>query len=179
MSDDQPDPPPQVFEVEKIIDHKNEDGELIFKVKWLGFPDEDNTWEPLYNLQNCNKLIEEYMKSFDHSAESSHATSFYDAQQYPNAVLKIEPNDLIDPAEISDPFSFRKYSVPEKPLFGKLLGFKKHDGQTWMVFEGLENPLERRELLYDIGAVLFPHVIIELADKNIPKLLEKLKSSST
>jgi hypothetical protein len=50
------------YEVEKILDHKiDEKGEKRFLVKWKGFPDSDNTWEPKRNF-NSMKPINEYME---------------------------------------------------------------------------------------------------------------------
>jgi len=52
----------ETFEVEKILDMKEEDGVTKYLVKWLGYDKEaDNTWEPLENL-DCEdkiKLFEE------------------------------------------------------------------------------------------------------------------------
>jgi hypothetical protein len=29
-------------------------------VKWLGWPEEDNTWEPIQNLEECETLLKEF-----------------------------------------------------------------------------------------------------------------------
>ena len=41
------------FEVEKIINYRDIDNGREYLVKWKGYPDTDNTWEPDTNLQNC------------------------------------------------------------------------------------------------------------------------------
>ena len=48
------------FEVEKIVDQRKVGRRMEFLVKWLNYPDEDSTWEPLKNLRHCRQLIEEY-----------------------------------------------------------------------------------------------------------------------
>lgn len=48
------------YKVEKIIDHGIEGGEHKFYVKWDGWDDDHNTWEPLNNLLNCEELISEF-----------------------------------------------------------------------------------------------------------------------
>lgn len=35
-----------VYYVEKFIKEKVEKGKTFYLVKWLGYPEEDNTWEP-------------------------------------------------------------------------------------------------------------------------------------
>jgi len=48
------------FAVEKIVSHRvNKKGKLEYYIKWKGFPNEENTWEPTKNL-NCEDLIEKY-----------------------------------------------------------------------------------------------------------------------
>ena len=51
------------FIVENVIDKcKGPDGKVQYLIKWKGFDNTENTWEPTENL-NCNYLIEEYEKS--------------------------------------------------------------------------------------------------------------------
>ncbi|XP_017078493.1 chromo domain-containing protein cec-3 [Drosophila eugracilis] len=43
--------------VEKIIGQRFIEGRPMALVKWKGFPEEANSWEPLENLHNCMKLF--------------------------------------------------------------------------------------------------------------------------
>jgi len=55
----------QFYELEKVLDHRgqfNKKDTLFFKVKWLGYNDEDNTWEPWKNLRN-NIELHKYLKN--------------------------------------------------------------------------------------------------------------------
>jgi len=48
------------FVVEKILNHRiNKKGKKEYFMKWKGFTDADNTWEPAANL-NCKELVEAY-----------------------------------------------------------------------------------------------------------------------
>jgi hypothetical protein len=64
----QPPPAPLVaddggleFEVEKLLLHRiRKRGKTEFLVKWLGYPAEHNTWEPLEGMSHCMDLVQEY-----------------------------------------------------------------------------------------------------------------------
>ena len=48
------------YEVERIVDHKRRYNSTRYKVKWLGWGDECNTWEPSKHLYNAKQLISDY-----------------------------------------------------------------------------------------------------------------------
>lgn len=47
--------------MEKIVGMKSEDGHMLYKVRWRGFSESEDTWEPFENLtESCHNLISEY-----------------------------------------------------------------------------------------------------------------------
>ena len=50
----------QEFQVEKIVGCKGEGNKTLYFIKWKGYSDADNTWEPAENLTNCPELLEEF-----------------------------------------------------------------------------------------------------------------------
>jgi len=48
------------YRVYRIIDQREENSELQYRVHWVGYPREEATWEPATNLRHLRKKIREY-----------------------------------------------------------------------------------------------------------------------
>ena len=63
-----PEPPPIVvdeeeeYEVETILDYHIKNRKFEYFVKWKGYPDSDNTWEPLDHVDHAKEAIAEFHK---------------------------------------------------------------------------------------------------------------------
>ncbi|CAH4034065.1 unnamed protein product [Pieris brassicae] len=60
------------FNIENILDFKFENGVEYFFIKWRGWPDSDNTWEPIENLDKCPDIL----RSFLFHQEEKHCKVF-------------------------------------------------------------------------------------------------------
>ncbi|XP_022827815.1 histone-lysine N-methyltransferase Su(var)3-9-like isoform X1 [Spodoptera litura] len=52
---------PQEYIIEKILGFKYESGKEYFHIKWKGWPDSENTWEPIEHLDNCPSVLREFL----------------------------------------------------------------------------------------------------------------------
>jgi hypothetical protein len=55
-----------LFEIEKIMGKKVEKNSIYFLVKWKGYPNKENTWEPIEHFMNLKFLLEK-VEEFDHN----------------------------------------------------------------------------------------------------------------
>ena len=59
----------EIYSVEKILSKRIVDGKVHYFLKWFGYPESENTWEPEENL-NCPVLISEFEKQYANKSGS-------------------------------------------------------------------------------------------------------------
>ncbi|KAH0790325.1 M-phase phosphoprotein 8 isoform X2 [Histomonas meleagridis] len=53
-----------VYEVESIIDHAVQDGITYYRIRWVGYPPSEDSWETIENL-NCPEKLREYQEKLE------------------------------------------------------------------------------------------------------------------
>uniref|UniRef100_A0A8D3A4A7 M-phase phosphoprotein 8 n=1 Tax=Scophthalmus maximus TaxID=52904 RepID=A0A8D3A4A7_SCOMX len=51
------------YEVERIIDMRVEEGEVLYRVRWKNYCSDDDTWEPEAHLEDCREVLLAFKKS--------------------------------------------------------------------------------------------------------------------
>jgi hypothetical protein len=67
----------ELYEVEAVLDHAGSGRQRRYLVKWLGYPHEENTWEPTRNIRQFQELIDQY--HWDHPTHPSQLEEHHQA----------------------------------------------------------------------------------------------------
>ena len=79
-----------VFEVEAIVDSRMVGRRRQYRVRWLGYPPEEDTWEDVSNL-NCDELVAEYWEKEKQKQAQVASVS----PQGVSALQKLKPQKVI------------------------------------------------------------------------------------
>lgn len=91
--------------MERILKKRVKNGKIEYFLKWVGYSEEDNTWEPKENL-NCPELIEAFEAQERGKASGSKST--------PAKAVDKKPASLAKKAKKEGPVGFERGLDPEK-----------------------------------------------------------------
>ena len=117
--------------VERVTDKRiNASGKVEYYMKWKGWDEKDNTWEPIENLTNCLHLVEEFEKS---RKQSQMATNQQISSPGNDQIVNKLKNVQFKVPEVH---GFERGLLPEKILGatnnGELTFLMKWEGQDEM-----------------------------------------------
>ncbi|XP_018421470.1 PREDICTED: chromobox protein homolog 1 isoform X1 [Nanorana parkeri] len=101
------------YVVEKVLDRRVVKGKVEYLLKWKGFSDEDNTWEPEENL-DCPDLIAEFLQSQKSAHESERSEGKRKADSDNEPVVGEESKPKKKKEEVEKPRGFARGLEPER-----------------------------------------------------------------
>ncbi|XP_052430266.1 chromobox protein homolog 5-like [Carassius gibelio] len=121
------------YVVEKVMDRRVFKGRVEYFLKWKGFSDKHNTWEPEKNL-DCPELIAEFMKTYKKGSSGS----------TPSSKPSSTGSSAARPKDSSSSNSKRKNSEEENGSSSKP---KKKKEDEILVARGFERGLEPEKII--------------------------------
>jgi hypothetical protein len=70
-------PPPEIIggeeehQVSAILDKRKFRGQTQYRIRWEGYGAEEDTWEPIMNLQGSKQLIEQFEQELAHQTREN------------------------------------------------------------------------------------------------------------
>ncbi|OAA46534.1 pol protein [Beauveria brongniartii RCEF 3172] len=77
------------YEVERILKERGNIKNRHYLVKWKGYPNSENTWEPIENLTNCSTLLEQFHSQGTHPNQSHEIQILGRSRKDPCGLLKL------------------------------------------------------------------------------------------
>ncbi|XP_070831609.1 M-phase phosphoprotein 8 isoform X2 [Chaetodon trifascialis] len=107
-ADSEQDEEEDVYEVERIIDMRVEEGEVLYRVRWKNYCSDDDTWEPEAHLEDCREVLLAFKKSM------ADAKAKKDAEAKKSVKLLPTKSDVFDADSESDSDKDRPAEAPLK-----------------------------------------------------------------
>ncbi|XP_053295357.1 M-phase phosphoprotein 8 isoform X2 [Pleuronectes platessa] len=107
LADSEQDEEEDVYEVERIIDMRLEEGEVLYRVRWKNYCSDDDTWEPEAHLEDCREVLLAYKKAMGEAKAKKEAEA--------KKSLKLpSKSDVFDADSESDSDKDRPVQMPIK-----------------------------------------------------------------
>lgn len=107
-ADSEQDEEEDVYEVERIIDMRVEEGEVLYRVRWKNYCSDDDTWEPEAHLEDCREVLLAFKKSMAEAKAKKEAEAKKSVKPLPTK------SDVFDADSESDSDKDRPNDAPIK-----------------------------------------------------------------
>ncbi|KPJ15848.1 Chromobox protein-like 3 [Papilio machaon] len=107
------------FSVEKVLDRRIKNGKVEYLLKWKGYSDEDNTWEPEDNL-DCPELISAYEEARLKKEREAIPNVTESVEETPTRKRSRRADKKKKIDEVEKPRGLNRGLAPEKIVAGQL-----------------------------------------------------------
>ncbi|KAJ4933591.1 hypothetical protein JOQ06_030417 [Pogonophryne albipinna] len=112
------------FEVERIIDMRVEEGEVLYRVRWKNYCSDDDTWEPEAHLEDCREVLLAFKKNMAEIKIKKEAEAKKPPKPLPSKSELFDANSDIDNTDKEEEEG-EKAPTPPSPPKEKKPDFKK------------------------------------------------------
>ncbi|KAK1902487.1 M-phase phosphoprotein 8 [Dissostichus eleginoides] len=84
------------YEVERIIDMRVEEGEVLYRVRWKNYCSDDDTWEPEAHLEDCREVLLAFKKNMAEIKFKKEAEAKKPPKPLPSKGEVVDANSEID-----------------------------------------------------------------------------------
>ncbi|CAG9579671.1 unnamed protein product [Danaus chrysippus] len=148
------------FSVEKVLDRRIKNGKVEYLLKWKGYSDEDNTWEPEDNL-DCPDLISAYEEArLKREREAATIPDLEEGHLTRKRAKRGDKKKKVE--EVEKPRGLARGLQPEKILAGQLF-----HGTLYFLVKWQECPEMDVVPGHDLGQA-FPDFVINYYEQCAP-----------
>lgn len=122
----------EVYEVEAIVGHRRRKGKMYFRIRWVGYPPEDDTWEEEGNLM-CPELVQDYLDKqvVDDDRKDAAASRSFPVEEIKEKGHAFYPKGS---GRACPPFETEETRTPRYPLV-EILDTITHEGEVFYLIK--------------------------------------------
>ena len=102
------------WEVDRILDYREQRGNPEFLIRWKGFSRDDDSWEPFENLENAQELVQKWWDHNMPGEDRPYATAFITIGWQPDKAANRERATEPEPFEFWQPYTNSEFTSSDE-----------------------------------------------------------------
>ena len=118
----------EFFEIERIDDKNWDDktNQQLYRVKWLGYPDDQSTWEPKESFKLAPQLLNDFNKNFQKKKSKNQKNDL----KIKTKTTLSKKSSVLNQIDISSLYGNISVDIPKK-----IIGIKKENNELTCLIE--------------------------------------------
>ncbi|XP_029967431.1 M-phase phosphoprotein 8 isoform X1 [Salarias fasciatus] len=151
-----------VYEVERIIDMRVEEGEVLYRVRWKNYCSDDDTWEPEAHLEDCREVLLAFKKAVTEAKAKKEAEAKKPAKVLPSK------SDVFDADSESDSDKDRPTDAPIKKKKKKKIREEEEEEEEPTPKEKKKKKKKKDKLKEEVKPLPAPETDEEEEEEKVP-----------